>query len=392
MQKLLRIAVVTETYPPEINGVAKTISTMVRNLRSRGHFLQVFRPKQNVHDCHETQINGEDVILPGLKIPVYRDLNIGLPSTRFLLKSWKSNPPDLVHVVTEGPLGWSAVRAAKKLSLPVISDFHTNFHSYSRYYRLGILQNVLEKYLRSLHNRTDCTLAPTQELKNALTAKGYKKVEVVGRGVDTKLFSPSQRVLSLRKSWGLTEKDTAVLYAGRIAPEKNIHLVIEAFQHMTMSTRAPNLRLILVGDGPLRKRLEDKHPGVIFTGMQRGSALAQHYASADIFLFPSITETFGIVILEAMASGLAIVAFDYAAARQYLKNGDSALLASFNDDKDFIKNACSIAGSSNTIRKLGGQAQASVKTCTWENVTSQLENRYFSLVNSEGKSPCSTTH
>ncbi len=176
MKKLLRIAVVTETYPPEINGVAKTIGKMVQNLRSRGHFLQVFRPKQQVHNCHETQINGEDVTLPGLKIPFYRDLNIGLPSTGLLLRSWKSNPPDLVHVVTEGPLGWSAVRVAGKLGLPVISDYHTNFHAYSRYYRLGIFQNLVKKYLRYLHNRTDYTLVPTRELQQSLTEQGYQNM------------------------------------------------------------------------------------------------------------------------------------------------------------------------------------------------------------------------
>ena len=378
MEKLLKIAFVTETYPPEINGVAKTIAKMVQNLRSRGYFLQVFRPKQGIHDGNESQNNGQDITLPGLKIPVYRDLNIGLPSTRFLLKAWKSNPPDLVHIVTEGPLGWSAVRAAKRLRLPIISDFHTNFHSYSRYYHLGILQNALEKYLRSFHNHTDCTLVPTRELEKILSAKGYKKVEVVGRGVDAKLFSPRQRDPDLRKSWGLTENDIAVLYVGRLAAEKNIHLILNAFD--CMHFKNPGLRLVLVGDGPRRKHLQHKYPCVIFPGMQRGEALARYYASGDIFLFPSITETFGNVILEALASGLAIVAFDYAAAREYLRHNESAFLAPFNNQPEFIKLASSLAECPDTIERLRRAAQEKAKACTWEDIISQLEQVYFSLI------------
>ena len=220
MEKLLRIAVVTETYPPEINGVAITTGRMAHDLRTRGHFIQVFRPRQSGNHSRKFSANSEDISVPGIKIPVYRDLSFGLPDSRLLENVWQSHPPDIVHVVTEGPLGWSAVRVAKKLSLPVVSDYHTNFHAYSRYYHLEIVQNPVKKYLRYLHNRTDCTLVPTKELQQGLSKQGYRNVKVIGRGIDTSLFSFRQRDNVLRKSWGLTENDTAVLYVGRLAPEK----------------------------------------------------------------------------------------------------------------------------------------------------------------------------
>jgi glycosyltransferase involved in cell wall biosynthesis len=211
-------------------------------------------------------------------------------------------------------------------------------------------------------------------------------VEVVGRGVDTSLFSFCKRDNFLRNSWGLTENDTAVLYVGRLAPEKNIQLVLDAFQRMR--SKDPGLRLVLVGDGPSRKSLEHKYPQVIFTGMQRGEALARHYASGDIFIFPSITETFGNVILEAMASGLAIVAFDYAAAREYLRHNESALLASYDNQPEFVKLAYALAGCRDTIESLRRSAQEIAKTCTWNNTISQLEHVYFSLLSSEGERKC----
>ncbi|MBN2467811.1 MAG: glycosyltransferase family 1 protein [Deltaproteobacteria bacterium] len=378
------IAFVTETYPPEINGVAKTVSQVVTDLHRRGHSLKLFRPHQGTLDHPDPAKNFEHITLPGFRIPFYRDLRFGLPSTQFLVKAWAQNPPDLVHVVTEGPLGWSAVRAARKLSLPVISDFRTNYHLYSRYYRLGILSGFAERYLRYLHNNTHCTLVPTREIQESLTKKGYKNVSVVGRGIDANFYSPTKRDPSLRASWGLGDEDMGVLFVGRLAPEKNIQLTVEAF--LRMKAQNPRLRLVLVGDGPSRNSLESTCSDVIFAGMQSGEALARHYASADMFLFPSITETFGNVILEAMASGLAIVSFNYAAALEYLVDFESGLLAPYNNRKEFIERAVFLAGSKEMVEKLKRRSQSIAKLCTWESVLSRLEDVYLSIIKPQGVS------
>lgn len=161
----LHISVVTETFPPEVNGVARTIGMMVEALRERGHRLELIRPRQGRHDAAASEPHFEEVLKAGLPIPSYRELRLGLPAKRALLARWRARRPDIVHVVTEGPLGWTAVAAARKLGVPVASDFHTNFHTYSRHYGFGKFSSVVRGYLRSLHNRADCTIVPTRELK-----------------------------------------------------------------------------------------------------------------------------------------------------------------------------------------------------------------------------------
>ena len=169
-------------------------------------------------------------------------------------------------------------------------------------------------YLRHFHNRGVQTLIPTEELAGQLQALGFLRTQVLARGVDTTLFTQQRRDPSLRQRWGAEPTDPVLLYVGRLAAEKNLELAIHAFARIRQEQ--PSARLVLVGDGPLASRLQARYPDVIFPGMRIGADLAAHYASADLFLFPSLTETFGNVTLEAMASGLAVVAFDYAAAHR----------------------------------------------------------------------------
>ena len=373
----LTIAVITETYPPEINGVSKTIAIMVKELCNRGHTIRLFRPDQRNGIRVNGHMNIHDTTLPGVTIPFYQDLRFGLPARRKLVKHWLFKPVHLVHVVTEGPLGWSAVRAANRLGLPVVSDYRTNYQSYSRYYRLGLLHTAVDRYMRYLHNSTRYTLVPTHEVRDSLQTSGYHNVAVVGRGIDTALYNPAKRDWELRKSWGLSPTDTAALYVGRLAPEKNIHLAIQAYRQMQYVD--PSLRLIMVGDGPSRKDLQESHPEVIFAGMQQGESLARHYASGDIFIFPSITETFGNVILEAMASGLGIVAYDYAAAKEYLRHRRSAMLARFDDPDDFIKQACLLVSRKDNVKTLRTSVLETAKKCTWEKVICDLEAIYKNI-------------
>jgi glycosyltransferase involved in cell wall biosynthesis len=367
----LRIAVVTETYPPEINGVARTVGLMVDALLARGHEVQLIRPRQGSEPDSPADPALRQRLVAGVPIPVYRDLRMGLVSRRSLQREWGQWRPDLVHVVTEGPLGWVAVAAAKRLGIPVSSDFHTNFHSYSRHYGFGVFTRVVARYLRTLHNRADCTLVPTAETKADLEALSFERVTVVGRGVDTRLFSPGHRSEALRAAWGCRENDTVALHVGRIAPEKNIGLFAQAAQGMRSID--PKVRVVLVGDGPQGASLRARHPEFVFAGMRTGEDLAAHYASADVFLFPSTTETFGNVTLEAMASGLAIVAYDYAAARQHLRHWVSGVLAPLGDTSEFIRMAAMFALGRKLRTRLGLEARRAAEAITWESVFDELE-------------------
>jgi glycosyltransferase involved in cell wall biosynthesis len=362
----LRIALVTETYPPEVNGVAMTTQRMVDGLLRRGHSLQLVRPRQSRSDRAAPGLALEQLLVAGMSLPNYRDLRVGVPAVGLLTRAWRAQRPDIVHVVTEGPLGWAALVAARRLRLPAASDFHTNFHAYSAHYGFGLLRGVISGYLRRFHNRSLCTFVPTRELRAQLEGAGYRAVDVVARGVDTALFDPMRRSAALRRAWGLGPDDLAVIHVGRLAPEKNLPLALSAFAAIRRAR--PDARLVLVGDGPARERLERAEPAHWFAGMRTGEDLAAHYASGDLFLFPSQTETFGNVTLEAMASGLGVVAYDYAAAREHVTHGESGLLAPFADARAFERNAVRAATDRRLLAALRRGARVSAERVSWDHV------------------------
>jgi glycosyltransferase involved in cell wall biosynthesis len=377
-RRKLAVAVVTETYPPEVNGVARTIGVMVAGLRARGHRIQLVRPRQPGEETTAQEPGLETMLRGSVPLPRYRELRMGLPAKRALLQAWRSGRPDIVQVVTEGPLGGSAVAAGRALGIPVVSEFHTNFHDYSRHYGLGLFSDLVAGYLRRLHNRADCTLVPTAELKSQLAAAGYRRLEVVGRGIDLELFGPRHRSAALRASWGAGERDIVVLSVGRLAPEKNLRLFVEACR--AMQVVAPRTKVVVVGDGPEGTQLRAANHDLIFAGMRAGAALAEHYASADVFLFPSLTETFGNVTTEAMASRLAIVAFDYGAARQYLRHGASALLAPFGAHAPFVEAAQALAAEPLLREALRTAAADTAAGLGWGRVIDDLEAILVDLV------------
>jgi glycosyltransferase involved in cell wall biosynthesis len=371
----LRIAMVTETYPPEVNGVARTVSEMVEGLRLRGHSIQLVRPRQNGADRAFVDGNLEEVLGRGIAIPRYPQLKLGLPARRALLRQWSLRRPDVVHIATEGPLGWSALAAAGDLDLPAATDFHTNFHVYSRHYGVGWLARPVVAYLRRFHNRADCTLVPTAELAENLARDGFERLHVVGRGVNPAVFSPQRRSAALRARWGAAEDTPVALCVSRFAPEKNFPLVIKAFEAMRQA-RA-DAKLVLVGDGPMSEPLRRRNVGFVIAGRLVNGELSAHYASADLFLFPSTSETFGNVTLEAMASGLGIVAYRYAAAREHLRHEESALLATPDDEAAFIAAAERLVREPALAGRLGRAARASAEHLTWQRIVEDFEAVLF---------------
>lgn len=392
----LDLVVVTETYPPEVNGVAMTIGRLVASLRAAGHRVRVVRPRQASDGADDAAGSRNaaahpghgDLLLPGLPLPGYAGLRLGLPARGRLCAAWRAARPDVVHVVTEGPLGASAVGAAHTLGIPVTSGFHTNFDRYSRHYGFGFLQPAVAAYLRRFHRRTQLTLAPTAALAERLAAEGLAGVRVVGRGVDCRLFDPARRSGELRAAWGLPSPASAtaaaaaapdalaVLYVGRLAAEKNLDLALRAFA--AIHQRCPDARLVLVGDGPLRGKLMRRFAAagapVVFAGQRGGEDLAAHYASGDLFLFPSLTETFGNVTQEALASGLAVLAFRSAAAAELIVDGENGRTVAVGDDAAFIHAALQLAREPSLRRRLGERARQSVIGRDWSGVAEQFAN------------------
>jgi glycosyltransferase involved in cell wall biosynthesis len=370
----LRIAVVTETYPPEINGVASTVLKLVNGLVARGHELQLVRPRRHnelpIND-HRDYANPSPVLCASLPIPKYPELRMGLPARSRLWNLWSKRRPDVVHIATEGPLGWSALRVANSLGIPVSSDFRTNFHAYSQHYGIGWLRRPIMSYLRHFHNLAQATFVPTEAMRKELLSFQFNDLKVISRGVDTVQFDPAKRSLALRSSWQVNERTLVVLYVGRLAAEKNTQLLVAAFK--AMQAKAPNVRLVVVGDGPERRALAERFPGAFYAGMQTGESLAQHYASADLFLFPSLTETFGNVTLEALASGLPVIAFNYAAAAAHVKPAKSGFLAEFGREDHFIALAAGIATVPHRLVEMRIQAREGAMNLSWDRVVNEFE-------------------
>jgi len=378
-RRSLRIALVTETYPPEVNGVATTIARVVEGLRARNHELQLIRPRQESEEAGDNDgPRFHEILMRGLPIPRYPNLRMGLPATRELKTHWMARRPDMVHIATEGPLGWSALQAALQLRLPVSSDFRTNFHAYSKHYGIGWLHKPIMAYLRKFHNRTQCTMVPTEELRRSLMEYGFRNLSVVARGVDTRLYGPHRRDEVLRQAWGAGPDTLVAVHVGRLAPEKNLTTLLAAFD--TMRAINQTAKLVLVGDGPARKWLQTRCPDAIFAGMRSGVDLAAHYASGDFFLFPSLTETYGNVTAEAMASGLAVLAFDYAAAAQLIKSDDNGLLAPVDDPTSFVAKASALANDLPRLRTMGERACERAGALGWDRVLEQIESVFLATI------------
>ncbi|SDH90909.1 Glycosyltransferase involved in cell wall bisynthesis [Pseudomonas benzenivorans] len=374
----LFIALISETFPPEINGVANTLGRLVDGLRARGHRLQLVRPRQSAD--HGRKSDEQLLLTRGWPLPGYPGLQWGQSALHKLLRHWQRQPPDVLYIATEGPLGLSALRAARRLRIPVVSGFHTNFQQYTGHYGIGLLTRALTNYLRWFHNRSRLTLVPSASQQIELQRRGFERLELLGRGVDGQLFHPAKRSAELRRAWGLGEDGIAVLHVGRLAAEKNLGLLAQSFRALQAAHPQRTLKLILVGDGPQRVGLQQQLPDALFCGLQRGEALAAHYASGDLFLFPSLSETFGNVLLEALASGLGVVAFDQAAAAQHIRHGHNGALAGATDAHGFIEAARWLLEEPESLRRVRLNARQHAARQGWAAIVEQFEQHLRSAL------------
>ncbi len=378
----MRIAYVTETWPPELNGVSLTVERTVRFLRSRGHLVELIRPRQP----GEAPLDASDEFrTAGCVIPMYPDLRFGLARAGTLKRRFRQSRPDLVHLATPGPLGWAALAAARSLGIATTSDFRTNFHQYSAHYGMGFLAGPVLGLLRRFHNLTRRTFVPTQASRRELTRAGFQHISVVGRGVDTARFTPAARSAALRESWQAGAGAPVFLAVGRVAAEKNVELGLRAFE--AARRRRPDLRMVVVGDGPARERLAAAYPAARFVGARRGDDLAAHFASADAFLFPSLSDTFGNVVMEALASGLPVVAFNCAAAGEHVIDGQSGRIAVPGDEAGFIDAAAALAVAPHALQPMRDAAVTAARRATWDEVLERFESILLDTVDASERAP-----
>lgn len=301
--RLERLALFTDTWTPQVNGVARTLDRLVTECEARGIETLVV----TVDEADAVPPLPHVERWPARPFWAYPQLRMTTPSPSRAREVLARFRPTLVHVATPFGVGLSARQAARALNVPLVSSYHTHFTAYLQHYGLQGLDAVSWPFLRWFHNGGRRTFAPTRDVATQLEAQGFEGVRVWGRGVDTARFAPRHRSAAFREAIGCTPETCLVTYVGRLAPEKGIDVAMRA---MTQLLRAEpgRLRFALVGDGPAEERLRALAPeGTVFLGRLEGQALAEAYASADVFLFPSTTETFGNVVLEAMASGVAVV-------------------------------------------------------------------------------------
>ncbi|MCX6875803.1 MAG: glycosyltransferase [Verrucomicrobia bacterium] len=344
----MKIDIVTDTFSPDVNGVAMTMGRLSEGLRQRGHRVNV------IH-------TGSSPITPEASVtaeamPAGQEVRVGLAKPSALKERWLQKRPDAIYVATASPLGISALKAANALGIPVASGFATNFHQ-----------------------RADCTLAPSRGMVDRLAAEGVANVHLLGHGVDTQLFAPGKRCEKLRAQWGAMGETTVAMMVGRVAEEKNFELAMLSFEQMRQAD--PAVQCVVVGEGPLRGQLAARFPWVRFVGMQTGEDLARHYASADVLVFPSETDTFGNVLLEGMASGLVTVSFDFAAAALHVRAGDNGLTAAKGDAAEFIRLAVA-ALALQADHPMRRAARETAESLPWETVVAEFERRLASIADS----------
>ncbi len=316
----MRVCLVTETYFPQVNGVSRTLGQLVRYLTERGDSVQLVHPdygeppRENVH------------LVRSASLPFYKELHLPLPPFGDVHRAIDRFEPDLVHIATEATLGLSVLRHVLSRKLPTVSSFHTNFDQYSSHYGIGWSSGMIWKYLRWFHDRTLETYVPSHATIADLSRHGFERLVLWPRGVDAALFRPDRpNREEVRRTLGIAEDEVVIGYVSRIAAEKNVAYLADALAVVAASR--PRARFLFVGDGPARADLQRRlGDSARFAGYRTGDDLADHYAAADLFAFSSLTETFGNVILEAMASGLPVVALRAGGVGDIVRPGETGVL------------------------------------------------------------------
>lgn len=364
----MRLCIVSETWSPEINGVAHTLSRLHQELSQQGVSVDVIRPKPRVEGKasdmqHELQVKR-------LALPGYTEVQVGLTRPSTLRRFLCLHRPDIIYLATQGPLGWAARQAARQLKIPLVAGWHTNFDHYCHDYGVPWLASATRRYLRYFHNGCELTLVPTQLQADALSQQGIRNVHVMSRGIEGERFSPAYRDTVLRQQWGVSTHQPVALYVGRLALEKNLTLLQETLQ--AMREVRPDMAQVIVGDGPARAQLEKALPEAHFTGFVEKHELARHYASADLFVFPSLSETWGNVVAEAMASGLAVVAYRHAASAELIQNGHNGITVPPDDRDAFQQAAVELCQHPADYARIGRVARLRALEQSWSGIGDQF--------------------
>lgn len=369
----MRLALFTDTYPEDVNGVARTLGILVKHASERGHELMLVTPQVSDGSASYAARHRQ---LPGIPIPIYPDLQLARGLDREGRRMLDEFEPELVHVATESTVGFSGRRWASRQGVPLVTSFHTNFPLYLHDYGMGIVEPVLWRYLAWFHRPALLTFCPSHDTLDEIRDHGFHpRLRVWGRGVDTDHFGPHRRKDEVRERMA-PGADTILVYVGRLAAEKRVEVVLDAFPAIRAAT-GPGTALVFVGDGPAGDRLRARAgEGVHFTGFLRGRELAEAYAAADLFVFASDTETFGNVVLEAIASGVPVVVADRGGVRESALPGRTGLRVRPNDPDAFARGCIALLSDRARLAELARGAREEALTRSWPAILDGLLEDY----------------
>ena len=368
----MRIAYFSDTFIPQINGVSNTLSYLKRYLDKSGVDYRFHVPD---YDDNGLRNDKHIICSRGMALPDYHDCKLTLPWMPRLSADMDSFRPDLIHLVTEFGIGIMGRSYARTKRIPIVSSYHTNIDQYAQYYPIiSPLKENVKDYFRWFHRRSRRVFVPTDETRGQLQAIGFQNLSIWSRGIDTALFTPGRRAGAFRERYDLAGKKL-VLYVGRVAAEKDVGLLPEVMRRVQAAH--PEATLVVTGDGPQLPQLREQAPkGSVFIGFLRGEPLAEAYASSDLFLTPSSTETFGNVALEAMASGLPVVAANAGGFKTIVRHGTDGLLCAPHDAGAFADALSLLLARPELAAQMGEYALQTAKARSWDSVFSRLMEDY----------------
>ncbi len=377
-ERPLRIAIITETFLPKIDGIVTRLCHTLRHLRARGHTVLVVAPR-GVEEFEGTTVHG----VSAFPFPLYPELKLAMPrpSVGRALKKFR---PDIIHAVNPAVLGVTAFFSSSYERKPLVVSYHTHLPKYLRYYRLGLLEGLLWRSMRTTYNRADLTLATSQVMQRELESHGIRRVHLWRRGVDTDLFHPQRKTAAMRER--LTQghpQEKLLVYIGRLSAEKEIERCREVLAAL------PGVRLALVGDGPQRKKLEEYFAGTPthFAGFMQGEELAAAFASADAFFLPSRTETLGLVLLESMAAGCPVVTPLAGGTSDVVQDGVTGFLYDPGAANGAVKAIEKLLFEVELRAGMAQRARADAEQWGWGAATFQLEQYYRRVLAQEARLP-----
>jgi glycosyltransferase involved in cell wall biosynthesis len=369
----MRIALFSDTYLPTVNGVARTLGRLVAHADRAGHQVALVTTTVSPTPARGTVLHHQ---LPGIPLPMYPELQVAWPLGREGRRLLDAFRPDLVHAATESTVGWSGRAWALQNGVPLVTSFHTDFPAYLAGYGLGGLETPVWRALQTFHAGARITFCPSSATRDQLRRWGFQHdLRIWSRGVDTKLYDPGRRSGETRRAIA-PGAERILLYVGRLAPEKRLDVLLDAFPRIREAC-GPAVALALVGDGPWREHLELRAPaGVRFLGYRTGASLAEAYAAADLFVFPSDTETFGNVVMEALASGLPVVAPAKGGVTDSVIPGRTGLLVPPREPAALADAVVTLLGDDLTRGRMARDARAMALERSWDLVLQRLLGDY----------------